>query len=211
MLNEKMMHTGHKLLFLAKGYPEKNLDAIMKLFPMTAPIDMDTAIWGLMDNGMIVITTRQEEVEVIDPRTGMPVVDPKTQKPTGEKRVSEVEYIKIIREPDEWDFGTEEKELEDAILYMFNKVNASEADVEEWYLTGKLAGYPPQDCLIAVRHMLEDNVLHEYEIEDGENKYLFYTLKANAGKNWGQKQFKTNPLTGKDQTANEDSDTAEDS
>ena len=34
----------------------------------------------------------------------------------------------------------------------------------------------------------------EYEIEDGENKYVFYTLYQNRDKLWGRKQFKADPL-----------------
>lgn len=64
-----------------------------------------------------------------------------------------------------------------------------------------MAGYAAHDILIATKQLLADNVLHEYALEDGENAYIFYCLKPYAGKNWGQKQFKVNPLTGEENEA----------
>lgn len=107
-------------------------------------------------------------------------------------------FSQIIKEPKPWQFGKELDELEENILYAFTKLNADEKDMEENFLTAWLKGYAPHDTLIAVKHLLDEKRLHEYQIEDGENKYIFYTLPENAHKNWGAKQFKVNPLTGEE-------------
>lgn len=107
----------------------------------------------------------------------------------------ETKHFELMKHPD-WEFGPEIEYLEEALTYAFEKINADEKDMEENYLANWLAGYPAHDTLIAVKHLLADEILHEYQIEDGENNYIFYTLKRNAGKNWGAKQFKENPLTG---------------
>ncbi len=134
-----------------------------------APIDINCAIWAAVELKFI---------REMDPETS---------------------FSEIITAPKTWDFGPDEADLEDSLTYAFEKLNAQEKDIEENYLTNWVAGYSPQDTLIAVKRLIEDKVLHEYEIEDGENAYIFYTLYKHKGKNWGAKQFKTNPLTGEDQ------------
>lgn len=129
-------------------------------------IDLNCAIWAAVELGYI----RE--------------MDPKTN------------FSEPLEIPKKWEFGEEIENLESSLLYAFIKLNAEEKDMEENYLSNWTNGYTSQDTLIAVKHLLEENILHEYEIEDGENAYIFYTLKKNAGHNWGQKQFKTNPLTG---------------
>lgn len=141
------------------------------------PIDINTAIWAAVDLGYVTD------------------IDKKDQR------------SRVAKLPKTWDFGQDEADLEAALLYAFGKLSEQEKDLEENYLSNWVAGYAAQDSLIAVKRLLEQDLLHEYEIEDGENKYIFYTLKAHAGKNWGQKQFKTNPLTGK---ANSETETAAD-
>jgi hypothetical protein len=106
-------------------------------------------------------------------------------------------YMGFKKAP-KWDFGENVNAIEDTLTYAFQKLGVQEKDMEENYLAEWTQGYFPHDILIAIRHLLETDVLHEYELEDGENKHIFYTLKKNAGKNWGQKQFKTNPLTGEE-------------
>jgi hypothetical protein len=53
---------------------------------------------------------------------------------------------------------------------------------------------PGQDVLVAVKRLLETKKLHEYEIEDGEEKYIFYTLYKNRDKLYGRQAFKKDPL-----------------
>lgn len=136
-----------------------------------SPIDINCAIWAAVELGML--------------------------SPMNEDDL----HATILKTPDVWLFGDKEQELEDALTYSFQKINAEEKDMEENFLSSWMYGLAAHDVLIATKHLLERNVLHEYEIEDGENAYIFYTLKANAGKNWGTKQFKTNPLTGEKNTA----------
>lgn len=137
------------------------------------PIDINTAIWAAVDLNYMTEMDKDDQ------------------------------HAYIVTEPKKWDFGTDEADLEAALEYAFEKLNAQEKDIEENYLANWVGGYAAQDSLIAVKRLIEKGILHEYEIEDGENKYIFYTLKKNEGQNWGQKQFKTNPLTGE---TNEDAD-----
>lgn len=130
------------------------------------PIDINSAIWAAVDLGYISEMDQEDQ------------------------------HAKILKEPKVWNFGVDESDLEFALEYAFKKLNAQEKDMEENYLSNWVGGYPAQDSLIAVKRLIEKDVLHEYQIEDGENAYIFYTLKENEGQNWGQKQFKTNPLTG---------------
>lgn len=137
------------------------------------PIDINTAIWAAIDLGYIAD------------------MDQETRRTS------------IKQLPKTWDFGQEEADLQFALEYAFTKINAEEKDMEENYLNNWVGGYPAEDALIAMKRLLETGVLHEYQIEDGDNAYIFYTLKKNAGKNWGTKQFKENPLTGEDQVERE--------
>jgi hypothetical protein len=134
------------------------------------PVDTNAAIWAAVELGMV------KEMDI------------------------ETYRSEVLKKPESWQFGETVTELEDALTYCFEKLNADEKDMEENYLSNWTQGYPAHDVLIATKHLLADNVLHEYEIEDGENAYIFYSLKANAGKNWGAKQFKENPLTGEPNT-----------
>lgn len=113
-----------------------------------------------------------------------------------EEMDQENQHCKLLKPPSPWDFGKDVQELEDQLTYAFEKLNAEEKDMEENYLASWTRGYFAHDILIATKQLLEDGVLHEYQIEDGDSNYIFYTLTENAGKNWGAKQFKVNPLTG---------------
>lgn len=139
-----------------------------------SPVDINCAVWAAMENGIV-------------------------SAPTPENP-----FVKLLRAPKEWDFGDDEAELENALLYTFEKLNAEEKDMEENYMHNWSVGYLPQDVLIAVKRLLEKGLLHEYQIEDGESAYIFYTLTKNAGKNWGSKQFKIDPLTGEDRRTPEE-------
>lgn len=193
-ITQNMLESANKLTYLIKAYPEKYVDQIVALFQMPR-IDTNCAIW---------VARELKWIEMYEAMGDVPKVDPKTGRPdmfnTERKMVT---YARVISEPDHWQFGEVVEEVENLITYAFEKLNAEEKDLEENYLGGQTAGYATHDTLIAVKQLLEDNVLHEYELEDGENAYIFYTLKKNEGKNWGQKQFKTNPLTGEDQRTDE--------
>ena len=198
MITTKMLQNANKFLYLVKSYPEKSIDEVIALF-MMSKMDINCAIWVCTELKWLTVVEREEEREIPDRE------NPKKKV----KSMFNVPYGEMTDSPKTWDFGPELTELEDVIAYAFEKLGAEEKDLEENYLSNLLTGYFPHDCLIAVKHLIEDNVLHEYEIEDGESAYIFYTLKKNAGKNWGQKQFKTNPLTGEDQAGQEEkTDTA---
>jgi hypothetical protein len=201
MVVSRTLENAHKFVYLAKAYPEKKVNEIINLFRLS-PIDINCAIWLALDKKWVEIVDREEVIEVPHPKKPKKKVEKKVQ----------VSYAKVIGKPaewafkDQWNFGAEVKELEASLVYAFAHLNAEEKDLEENYVANWLTGYAPQDTLIAIKHLLETDILHEYEIEDGDSAYIFYTLKENAGKNWGTKQFKANPLTGEPNDTDEKSE-----
>lgn len=186
MVTDSMKQNAHKIAYLVEQYPEKNMTEIISLVAL-APIDTNTAIWFATSSKILEMVDRVEEREVPDP------ADPEGKK-TIKKEVT-IPYGKVVQKPTSWHFGEQEEDLENIIAYAFEKINADENDMEENYLSNWTMGYLSHDVLIAVKRLLEKEFLHEYEIEDGENVYIFYTLFENKDKVWGQKQFKKNPLT----------------
>jgi hypothetical protein len=106
----------------------------------------------------------------------------------------ETGYAKVLKKPATWAFGPEEAALEKLIIFAFEQLNAKEQDLEEFFVSQWTTGYPAQDVLVAVKRLLDTKKLHEYEIEDGEEKYIFYTLYKNRDQLWGRKSFKKDPL-----------------
>jgi hypothetical protein len=106
----------------------------------------------------------------------------------------ETGYAQVLKTPEKWDFGPEEKALEELLVFAFEQLNAKEKDLEEFFVSQWTTGYPAQDVLVAVKRLLETKKLHEYEIEDGEEKYIFYTLYKNRDKLYGRQAFKKDPL-----------------
>jgi hypothetical protein len=102
--------------------------------------------------------------------------------------------IEVLKKPAAWNFGPEETRLEKMLLYAFQKLNSKERDLEEFFVSQWTMGYASHDVLIAMRRLLETKKLAEYQIEDAENKYIFYTLYENRDKQWGRKEFKIDPL-----------------
>lgn len=95
--------------------------------------------------------------------------------------------------PEPYVFGEFEEELEASLIYCFSKLLKKEQDMEENYLSSWTAGYGSHDTIIAMKRLLANNVLAEYEIEDGENVYKFYTNYDTCEQLWGRKQFKVDP------------------
>lgn len=191
MVTQRVKENANKFAYLVKAYPEKNVNDIINLFRLS-PIDTNCAIWLATELKWIKVEHRDEVVELPDPQKKNAVIKQETKVP----------YAEIVELPESWDFGNEVKELEDTLTYAFEHINNDENDMEENYLSSWVQGYASQDTIIAIKRLIENEVLHEYQLEDGENKYIFYTLFKNKDKVWGQKQFKQNPLTGE---ANEES------
>lgn len=103
--------------------------------------------------------------------------------------------VTLLNEPTTWEFGDSTNNLEAMLVYSFNQLVKKETDLEETYLSNWTAGYPSHDVLIALKDLENQGILVQYQLEDGENKYVFFTLAENRDKLWGQKQFKKNPLT----------------
>lgn len=133
-------------------------------------IDINTAIWAAQDMNLI----------------GEP--DEKTGK------------AELLEPPKSWDFGTDEKHLENVLLYCFGQLAKKETDLEETYLSNWTNGYTAHDVLIALRRLLESRQLAEYQIDDTDkqgvvNAYTFFTLYDNREQLWGTKQFKEPPVS----------------
>lgn len=102
--------------------------------------------------------------------------------------------LKFLKDPESWAFGETVMHIEDALIFAFEHLAESEADLEEHYLSQWTRGYSGTDVLIALNRLLSSNRIAEYAIEDGENTYKFFTLYENRDKLWGNKQFKKPPL-----------------
>lgn len=173
--NSKVKNNAHVITYLVRAYPEKPMRDVRDnkgqvtdqgIFSLlTMPaIEINTALWYAQDQKWLL-------------------------PPTDENG-----RIELTGEPSEWDFGPDELELEGMLLYAFHQLNAKERDLEEFFVSQWTMGYPAHDVLIAVKRLLETQKLHEYEIEDGENKYIFYTLYENRDKLFGRREFKQDPL-----------------
>lgn len=132
-------------------------------------IDINTAIWAAEELGFI----------------GKP------DRETGN--------LEFLVAPERWDFGPEVTDLQEALVYSFTELAKVEKDLEENYMSSWTQGYPTQDVLVAVKQLLVDRVLAEYEINDvdetgTDNVYIFYTLFENSEQLWGRKEFKKDPI-----------------
>lgn len=178
MDNEKNLHNAHKIVYLVRAYPGKPLNDQFDpkthertetgLFSMlTMPaIDINVAVWVAQEYGWLGET------------------DIKTNT------------IELLDLPKEWNFGPAQQHLEGMVMYAFRKLAEKETDLEEYSINQWFGGHPVQDIFVTLKRLIETQQLHEYEIEDGENKYIFYTLYENRDKLWGRKQFKVDPLAG---------------
>lgn len=165
VITKKMQRDVNKIVYLAHAYPEHTIVKLIQLLAMPA-LDINVAVWLAIQQGFL-----------------------------GEINKESGEFPRLQKAPEE--FGPEQEELEHRIIYAFHQIAKEEADLEEQTVTGPmgwLSGYPMHDITISMRRLLDSNQLAEYQIEDGENKYIFYTLAANKDKQWGRKQFKTDPL-----------------
>lgn len=155
------------------------------------PIDINTAIWAAEKLGFI----------------GKPNAE------TGEIPRGEV--------PANWEFGSDVEDLKSTLVFSFTELGKREKDLTEEYLSTWLSGYPTQDKLVAMKSLLNDRVLAEYNIDDpqlddkGEptydedgkpviNVYTFYTLFENGENLWGRKDFKKDPVTGESNVEDDD-------
>lgn len=178
---DKMLHNAHKIAFLMQQYPEKLLPEVTTLMAMPA-IDINSAIWTAEEFGLIATPNK------------------------------ETHELKFLAEPkDGWVFGNEVDDLEDATLFCLTMLARQEMDLEEFFITTWIKGYPTFDTLVAVKHLLTTNRLVEYVLQDqrrdekgnpmfdeDENTplmddYIFYSLPEHAANEWGRKQFKNDP------------------
>lgn len=172
---QRTLQNAYKVAYLVKSYPDKPLNGKHDkegrveepgILDLIAlpPIDINAAMWAAIERGWLA------------------KLNPKSKR------------IPILELPDSWHFGEAQENLQELIVYAFHQLGEQETDLEEYSLNQWLQGYPSHEFLIAMKYLLDTEQLAEYELEDGENKYLFYTLYANRDKLWGRKQFKEDPL-----------------
>lgn len=116
---------------------------------------------------------------------------------------------KIEKTPEVWEFGIEVEEIMHTILYTFQKLAEEENDLGDHDLSKWASGWLNHDVAVAMKMLLEEHKLAEYEITDVmtlepskkglkrgkepkviEDTYTFYSLYENAEQEWGRKQFK---------------------
>lgn len=108
----------------------------------------------------------------------------------------ETDTVEILKLPKKWDFGPGVKELQEKIMYSFEKLAKREADLEEHYVKNWTAGYPSHDIDIAIETLIKAKKLARYELTDPKDlksTYVFYSLYENGEQMWGAKQFKEEP------------------
>lgn len=166
MATQKMVEDAHKFTFLALQYPEHSAAQLVALFKQMPDMDTNAAIWTAIDLGFI-------------------------EKPNKDAKNGK---IVVKNPPKEWAFGDNVNRLYDTIWYCFTKLYEEEKDLEENYLMAWLSGYIAHDILVALKWLIADQRIAQYEIEDGENAYDFFTLWESREQLWGRKQFKNDPL-----------------
>lgn len=116
--------------------------------------------------------------------------------------------FKVLRTPTEWNLGEEVAYLREQLLYTFEHMARSEADIEENYLGNMTKGYQAHDVAIVMKQLLSEGVVVDYQLTNStemplskkakgrgekpeivKDTYTFYTLAANVEKQWGKKQF----------------------
>lgn len=165
-MTPRVIQNANKIAYLVQQYPEKNAGQIISLLELP-PIDINAAMWAAVDNKWI-----------------------------SEPDKEDGGAVRFLKAPESWDFGPSCNELIDMVYYCMEKLNARGDDMEENYMSNWTLGYSAQDTLISMRRLIENKQLAKYEIEDGENSYTFFTLYENLEQQFGQKQFKKNPLKG---------------
>ena len=162
---QKMIENAHKVVFLVKNYPDKNLEHIIAALQMPA-IEINNAIWVAVDMGFI--------------------VDPDTTEGKMELLKEPEEYqlgqaCADLRAMIVFTFNrlaTQEKDLEEN--YMSN-----------WTLG--YAGHDVLITLkqLINEHVLATYQLTDPE--DTKSTYTFYSLYENSEQMWGRKNFKQQP------------------
>lgn len=174
----KVLNNAHKITFIMQQYPEKKLPDLLTLLAMPA-IDINSGLWAAEDLGYIT---------QVDKDTGV---------------------LAFASEPENgWDFGQSVVDLKGELLYCMGVLARRQADLEEFFISKWTQGYPVADVLVAVKSLLVNNQLVEYELQDhridekghkmfeeDENTpimdtYIFYTLPENAAHQWGKLSFK---------------------
>jgi len=96
--------------------------------------------------------------------------------------------------------GEEIERVMDAILETVERENARKQDISLGLLQSWCVGIRPSACELALRRLVLDEELYEYDLadpRDAKSVYTFYTLVENRDEQWGKKQFKSTKKGGK--------------
>lgn len=176
-ISEKIMSKTHlscmKFVLLVRKYPNRTLNELLDKVDLPS-VDLDFLVFNMVNSGIIEEPTQENPVVLKPPYNGENIQSYVCKELMKDENVL-ILSIKIG-------------------MVMEFIAKTAEADIVENTMKMWLRGYPSLDQLAALTLLVETNKMAEYEIEDGENKYLFYTLYENKDKLWGRKQFKKDPL-----------------
>lgn len=106
----------------------------------------------------------------------------------------ESDELKVVKEPASTHMGEEVNWLKNALEDKVRYENDRENDLSLGLVQQWCTGVRPSAAELALRRLVLDRVLAEYELTDPKDKdsvYTFYTLIGNKDKQWGKKQFKS--------------------
>lgn len=103
------------------------------------------------------------------------------------------DVLKVLKEPVLTFMGTEIARLMNAFEDKVKQLNGKEEDINLGLLQQWCMGVRPTAAELALRRLVLDGVLYEYDLKDPKDTksvYTFYTLAENKDEQWGLKQFK---------------------
>lgn len=98
--------------------------------------------------------------------------------------------------PEGFELGPDIEEMKNMLTLCFWQLSKKEIDLEEHYVSEWTRGHKAHDVMIALRQLLDDEILASYTLtdpKDTESVYTYYTLYANREQKWGRKSFKVQP------------------
>lgn len=105
----------------------------------------------------------------------------------------EGKQVTVENIPSQWNFGDNSKTLMGTILYVIQRLNREEGDLEETKIATWCQGFPAHDYVLALNYLVNEKIVAEYRLKDLKDKksiYTYYTLPCNLSEEWGKKQFK---------------------
>ena len=153
-----------QFLYLAEKFPKHTVSQVASLFDLPI-IERNVLIWKMIEDNRI-------------------AVDKKTGKLDLKEQASTI-----------WAKSDSVLELMDKIEYTIEHFNEEEDDMEETLLSQYLFGVKSHEAFVALKMLDDEDRVKSYTLTNpkSKEKYTFYTLAKNLGKEWGNKQFKPTP------------------